>query len=192
MFKWFFHRQISALECAYGYDATYLHEVLDISTAAFLKFTLFQIMSADRHSIPRDAWFAARIAAALSEDCGPCTQLVVDMALRDGMAPDSISALLRGDIEAAGADAALGFRYGVAVTTNSPDAVMLVEHAEKRFGKRGLVSLDFGVAASRVYPTVKRGLGHGAVCTKVIVGNDTVAIKRTANAAFQKAMATAK
>jgi hypothetical protein len=31
-----------------------------------------------------------------------------------------------------------------------------------------------------VYPTVKRGLGHGAACTKIIVANDSIAIDRAA------------
>ena len=102
MLKAYLHRSVSKLERSFGYDAGYIHEVIEISRAAFFKFGLFQIMSSHRDGVPRDAWYAARIAAAISEDCGPCTQLVVDMALRAGMKGDALSALLRGDLEMAG------------------------------------------------------------------------------------------
>ncbi len=180
MFKQFLHGRLARLERGFGYDASYLHEVLDASTPAFFKFALFQTMSSHRDRAPRDAWYAARIAAALCEDCGPCTQLVVDMALRENMPPEAIAALLRGDLEAAGPDAELGFRYGIAVANNTPDALTLCETAERRYGKRGLVSLAFAVASSRVYPTIKRGLGHGVACSKIVVSDQTVTLKHAA------------
>jgi hypothetical protein len=180
MLKAFLHSQIGAYEKSYGYDATYFHEIVDASPLAFFKFALFQVMSNHRDGVPKDAWFAARIAAALSEDCGPCTQLVVNMALRQKVPAPTIAALLRGDFDAAGADAALGFRYGMAVAANSADAVTLSEQAERRFGKRGLVSLAFAVTSARVYPCLKRGLGHGAACTKITVLDETILVKRAA------------
>jgi len=84
---------------------------------------------------------------------------------------------LRGDIDEAGEDAALGFRYGMAVAKNEPSAVLLAEEAERRYGKRGLVSLAYAVASARVYPTLKRGLGHGAACTKITVSSETIVLK---------------
>jgi hypothetical protein len=180
MLKAYLHRTVSRLERSFGYDATYMHEVIDISPLAFFKFGLFQIMSSHRDGVPRDAWFAARIAAAISEDCGPCTQLVVDMALRAGVKPASLSALLRGDLEKAGRDAEFGFRYGIAVAQNTPAAVELSEEAEKRYGKRALVSLAFAVASSRVYPALKRGLGHGAACSKISISDETIILRQAA------------
>jgi hypothetical protein len=180
MLKRMFHHTIAKLERGYRYDATYLHEIAEASPSAFLKFGMFQTMSLHRQSVPKEAWFAARIAAAYSEDCGPCTQLVVDMALEAKVSPLAIAALLRGELDEAGEDASLGFRYGTAVAKNEPEAVTLAEEAERRYGKRGLVSLAFAVAASRVYPTLKRGLGHGAACTRITVSNDTIDVKRAA------------
>ena len=56
--------------------------------------------AAHREAVPIDASFAAKIVGALAEDCGPCTQLVVDMALEAGMAKDQIEAVLRRDVSA--------------------------------------------------------------------------------------------
>ena len=180
MIRSYFHRSVARLEKSYGYDATYLHEVIDISPRAFFKFGLFQIMSYHRDGAPRDAYCAARIAATLSEDCGPCAQLTVDMALEAGVDPKRIRALLRGDLEQAGPDAELGFRYGIAVSQNTLDAPALSAEVERRYGKRALVSMAYAVACSRVYPALKRGLGHGAACSKIEVSDETIVLKKAA------------
>lgn len=180
MLRTLLHRQIRNLERAYGYDATYLHEVTDVSIPAIFKFMLFRAMAQHRERLPRDLGCAARIAAVLSEDCGPCTQLVVDMALEAGMAPRRIAALLRGDLEQAGEEAELGFRYGIAVATNTAEAADLADRVERRYGKRALVSMAYSVASARVYPALKRGLGHGAACTRIRVADDSIAILRAA------------
>jgi hypothetical protein len=180
MFKSYLHRKIAAMERAFSYDAAYVHEMLDASASAFMKFAMFQKMAAHCDSVSRDAWYAAKLAAVIAEDCGPCAQLTVDMALQAGVDPKIIAALTRGDFDRAGPDAALGYRYGLAVATNSPEAVALSVDAEAKYGRRGLVSLALAVAGARVYPTLKRGLGHGASCQKLVVADDTIAIRRAA------------
>lgn len=180
MLKRFLHGRLAQLEKSFGYDATYLHEVIDISVPAFVKFGLFQTMSSHRKNIPRDVWYAARIAATLSEDCGPCTQLVVDMAVREGMPREIVSALLRSDFQKAGSDAEFGFRYGLAVSKNTDTALAFSETAAERYGNQALVSLAYAVACSRVYPTLKRGLGHGVACTKITIANETIVLNTAA------------
>jgi AhpD family alkylhydroperoxidase len=139
-----------------------------------------QPMAQHREDVSKDAWHAAHLAGALAEDCGPCVQICVDMATRAGMDPEKLAALIRGDIDDAGPDAAFGFRYGMAVATNADTALSLVEQASRRYGKRGLVSLAFSVTTARMFPTLKRGLGHGAICAKVVVRDETIAVKRAA------------
>ena len=176
MLKSWLHRRIGRLERTYGYDATYLHEVADISVPAALKFGLFQIMAYHDEDLPRDLGFAARMAATLNEDCGPCAQLTVDMALESGMSPQPIAALMRGDLASAGDEAALGFRYGQAVAANTPAAAPLAEEVERRYRKRALVSLAYGVASARGYPALKRGPGHGAAGPRIQVAQHSLAL----------------
>jgi len=180
MLKNILHRAIRRFERQFGYDATYLHDVANHAPLAAWKFALAQWPANHRQAISRDAWHAAHLAGALSEDCGPCVQLSIDMAARDGMEPEKLAALVRGEPDAAGTDAALAFRYGLAVATNAPSAIELVEQARARFGDRGLISLAFGVTFARIYPTLKRGLGHGRACAKVVIRNETVAVKSAA------------
>ena len=70
----------------YGYDVSYLEMLLNESASAFFKFAPLMKASAHREVVPVEASFAAKITGGLAEDCGPCTQLVVDMALEAGMA----------------------------------------------------------------------------------------------------------
>src|SRR5215204_6943126 len=58
----------------------------------------------------------------LAEDCGPCTQLVVDMALESGMPKDQIEAVLRRDARAMNEATTLGFRFADAVVRRAADA----------------------------------------------------------------------
>jgi hypothetical protein len=174
------HAQVKRFERAFGYDATYMHEVIDASLPAAWKFVAVQMMSNHCEDVSKDAWHAAHLAGALSEDCGPCAQLCIDMARKDGMEAEKLAALVRGDIEAAGPDAALGYRYGMAVATNSDQVLALVEQARERYGESGLVSLAYSVTTARMYPTLKRAMGHGAVCAKLVVSNETIAVRHAA------------
>jgi hypothetical protein len=174
------HAQLRKFEAAFGYDAAYMHEVVNASLKATWRFMSFERMSQHCEDVPKEAWFAARMAATLSEDCGPCTQIIVDKALRSGVAPGVLSSLLHGRSTVAGSDAAFGFRYGKAVADNSLDAVALSEEAKQRYGERGAVSLAFGVATARVYPALKRGLAHGATCRSLTVGRETIVVQHSA------------
>jgi hypothetical protein len=180
MIKALMHWYLRRFERLWGYDASYMHDLVDASPAGVRKFAFLQPMAQHREDVSRDAWHAAHLAGALSEDCGPCTQLCVDMATRDGMDPEKLAALVRGDIDAAGADAAFGFRYGMAVATNADTVLSLVDQARTRYGERGVVSLAFSVTTARMFPTLKRALGHGATCTKVVVADRAIAVKRDA------------
>jgi hypothetical protein len=173
MLRSYFHTQIKKLEKRFGYDGTYMHEILDASPRAFWKFGLFQVMSSHRESISREAWYAARITAARHEDCGPCTQLVVDMALREGIEKSVLRAIVARDFSQMGPDAALGVRITDATLAHQPADDLRAE-ALKRFGQKGLISLAYAIASARVYPTVKRVLGHAHTCERVTVAGETV------------------
>lgn len=171
-----FHRIVARFERSFGYDGGYLHEMVDASARSAFKFMLFQPLANHRENVPREAWFAAKLAGAMSEDCGPCSQLVVDMALEAGVSAATLIALARDQMTQAGADAALGFRYGRAVAVNQADAASLAREVRERFGDRGLVSLAFAVASARVFPTLKRGMGHGAACRKLVIEEEVVPV----------------
>jgi hypothetical protein len=178
MLKAFLHNRIRQFERNLDYDAAYLHRIADISTDAFRKFAAFTAMGRFAGGAPKAARFAAQLAATIAEDCGPCTQVVVNFALKAGVDREILTALLARNFDAAGEDAAFGFRFGEALARAMPEITELGDEAERRYGKAGRLALTFAAASARVYPAVKRGLGFARECTRVKIGADEVWVKR--------------
>ena len=104
----------------------------------------------------------------VAEDCGPCTQLVVTMALQDGVDAATLSPCSPATKTRMSRGAARGaLRAGV--LAHDPAADELREEVVRRWGQRGLVSLAYGLVGARLYPTLKYALGHGKACQRVLV-----------------------
>jgi hypothetical protein len=154
--------------------------MLDVSLRAVLAFNRIMPMSRYRYDVPKEAWYAAKIATAQSEDCGPCTQLAVTMAERAGVDPNVIRAVVNREPGAMSADAALGFRFAMATLAHDMAADEYREEIERRWGKHALVSLAFVIASARVFPTVKYALGHGKACQRIVVAGAATPAPRLA------------
>ena len=50
------------------------------------------------------------------------------------------------------------------------------ERAEvlRRYGERGLITLAYTIAATRIYPTMKRALGHAHACERLRIEDELV------------------
>jgi hypothetical protein len=179
MLKWILHRVLDRAFARFQYDATYVHDVLDASTSGLLKFMLAQPMNLHRQGITKDAWYAAKIATIRHEDCGPCAQLVVDMALQDGVERAVVKAIVTRDFKRLTADAELGLRFAEAVAGHE-STDQWREEVMRRFGHDGLVSLAFAMAQTKTYPTMKRVLGYAHVCERLRVGNEEIMAARAA------------
>src|SRR5262245_66218043 len=85
MIKWFLRRWIDKFERIWGYDASYLRDVLDADPRALLTFSKVAGIGTYHKDLPLPAYCAAGIVGVMSEDCGPCTQLGIKMAERVGV-----------------------------------------------------------------------------------------------------------
>lgn len=170
MLRWIARRRLAAFERAFNYDASYMHDMLDVSWSGFLRFSQVAKLAQHREDVPLDAWYAAKIAAMLAEDCGPCTQLTITMAEAEGVSQTVLRGILEGDERAMGPDAALALRFARASLAHDSQADALREQIMARWGKRALLSLAFAIAASRLFPSVKYALGHGRACSRIRVG----------------------
>lgn len=169
MLKVILSRQLDRFERTWSYDASYLRRLLAVSPASLLKFSLVSSM-APRDAVPPPALAAVQLVATLSEDCGPCVQLVVDMAAAAGVAPEVLRAILSGDQDAMGQDAGMAWRYARATLDRDlPTADRLREEILNRWGERGLAALALALTTARLYPTLKYALGHGGTCARVVV-----------------------
>ncbi|HNR76183.1 MAG TPA: hypothetical protein PKM48_03580 [Parvularculaceae bacterium] len=179
MRRWIAQRMIDRFGAHYRCDVGYMRHMLDISSPAFFKFIAVAKMSRHGETAPRDALFAARLVGAMTEDCGPCVQIVVDMAREARMADHEIDAVLRRDIAAMSRDAAIAFRFADAVARReTADAER--EEVRKAWGEKAVIDLTFALQASRLYPMVKAGLGFARECVRVKVGDNQVAVAKAA------------
>jgi hypothetical protein len=180
MRSWIARRTLRAFAKRYGYDVSYLLMMLNCSPAAFFKFALVMKAAAHREAVPIDASFAAKIVGALAEDCGPCTQLVVDMALEAGMAKDQIEAVLRRDVRVMNDATTLGFRFADAVVRRSDDDEFR-DPVRAQWGQKGVIDLTLALQMGRMFPMVKAGLGYARECRRVTVdGHDVDVVKQAA------------
>jgi len=183
MLKWIIRRRLAGFERAYDYDMSYAHDILRASLTAFRRFAGVLGMAEYRRDVPLAAWYAAKLAATLAEDCGPCTQLVATMAERAGVKAADLRAVIAGDPTAMGDEASLGYRFAQATLRRDLAAAdRLRAQVLARWGERALVSLALAIAAARVFPTVKYALGHGRACSRVTVGGESVAPAALAHA----------
>ena len=116
MLRWLLRRTIESFERKWNYDASYLKEIADLSSWAAVKFALATSLGSDRRGVPPAALCAAGITAVRSEDCGPCTQLGITMAERQGVRSRGPAGLAAGRC---GGDAG---RRGAGVAVHACDA----------------------------------------------------------------------
>ena len=169
MLKDMLNRWLDGFERQWGYDASYMRDVIGASPASLVKFAL-GTRAADAKAAPLEALFAAQLAGVLTEDCGPCTQLGVDMAIASGIDPGVVRGALAGDDAAMGETASLVLRFAQAsLARDMATADPLREEIVRRWGEKALVAIGLSLVASRMYPTLKYALGHGKACSKVVV-----------------------
>ena len=180
MLKAMFSRYLDKFERTWGYDASYMRQVLAVSPWSFLKFML-GTAAANRKAAPAEAIIAASLVGVLAEDCGPCTQISIDMAARGGVRPEVLRAILAGDETAMGEAAALAWRFARAsLARDLETADPLRDEIVHRWGRNGLVALSLCLTTARMYPTVKYALGHGKACSRVEVAGEPAPLRKAA------------
>lgn len=176
MLTWFIKKKLDAFARTYDYDVSYLRELLAIDPRAIIAFAKAQSMGAYRRDLPAHVYTAVSLTGVMHEDCGPCTQLGVAMALEGGVTPKVIASVIRGDVAAMSDEVALGVQFARATLARDPAADAYREDIERRWGKRAVVSAAFALTMSRVYPTLKYALGHGKACSRVVVGSEAIVV----------------
>lgn len=175
--KWLARKLIANAERATGETADFMRDIHDASPAAFWKFGMFTAMARHKGPVPPEAVHAARIAAVMAEDCGPCLQTVVNYALGDKIDANVIRAAVIGDADALDTRTRTAFLFARAVAARDPICDEYRQKIELWWGKEGAVELAFAIASTRVFPTVKRAMGYAQACQHVIIeGQPTPAV----------------
>lgn len=167
MIERWIEKQVAKAERETGESAEWLRDVARASRGAFLKFAAFMPLARLNGAAPAEALAVAKLVAAMHEDCGPCVQTVVNLSVAGGVDPAVLEAVLDAAPERLSDDLRAVYHYAKAVAAAAPEAGEWVEEVRRRYGQAALVNLALGIAATRVFPTAKRGLGYALSCQKV-------------------------
>ncbi|MFB9263400.1 hypothetical protein ACFFWD_09490 [Bradyrhizobium erythrophlei] len=174
-------RILRATAKRYAYDTSYLEMMLKESPTAFFRFAPVMKAASHREVVPVETSFAAKITGAMAEDCGPCAQLVVDMAVEAGMAEQQVAAVVRRDVAAMSPETAVGFRFADAILRRSMDDETCRDAVRVRWGAKGVIDLTMALQIGRLFPMMKLALGYAKECRRVTVaGHQIDVIKRAA------------
>jgi hypothetical protein len=182
MLKWFMKRRLGTFGRAFGYDTSYAVDLIDGDPAAGFALARLSAAAVYHADAPAAGWYAAKIVAAMSEDCGPCVQLAVTMAGRGGVSASDLRAIVAGEVVRMSADASLGYRFATAVIERSEMLDELRGEIVERWGGKALGAVSVNIATTRAFPTLKHALGHGRSCRSVEIGGTAVAPARLAHA----------
>ena len=176
MIGFFLKRSIRRFAARYNYDAGHMEHVTNISTSAGLRLSALQAYSG--YSGPkeaRDVWAGAMLASTLEGDCGPCVQLVFDMAIEAQVPADQLILCLQGMADNAG-EVGLGFRFARAAIADTSELDDLRREIQDRYGASAVIAASFAASSGRVYPVLKRGLGFAHTCSNVTFGNEVIRV----------------
>jgi hypothetical protein len=157
---------VDRFERRWSYPSDYLRDLVAISPMAAVRFMAATALTAKPRAADRTLWHAAKVATGLHDGCGPCAQLALDMAAAAGLAAADLAALVAHDEGAMSEPARHGWLFAHAVLAG--DAVALAverEWVEGVCGRQGLADVALAVAGVRLYPVVRRALGHGEACS---------------------------
>ena len=160
-------------------EMDYAYHLRDVAPSRLWRFALIKVVEGGRTCTPAGAYHAAGMAAAMVEDCGPCVQIHVNLALKDGVPADALRALAARRLDMVPAEVALAFKYGEAIARGIM-ADELRDEIRAKWGEQGLIELAFTIATARFYPAVKRGMGYAHTCERVVVGDSVTATAKAA------------
>ena len=152
----------------YDYDVSYLHEIAESNPGAFLRYLMIAPLGQYRKAAPVDAYFAAKMVATMRADCGPCLNLVANMAREANVDKATVMSVLRDESDGVSDDVQLAMRYANAVIDQ--DAVRVTETHQaivERWGKAAVTDMSLAVTFGTFYPMFKRGLGHAQSCEPI-------------------------
>lgn len=175
MLKWLLHKMTERMSAETGYDNTYMHEIINVSAGAGLRFIGLPLLS-QMKGPNVDVWAGSALGSVLDGDCGPCAQLVLDEAVASGVNPGQLKACIKGDLGEAG-DVGLGFRFARAAIADQAELAGLREEIAQRFGQLAVIAASYAAATSRAYPVLKRGVGHGDLCQKLDLAGEQLVVK---------------
>lgn len=160
---------IAFFKAHYHYDTTYMEEMLTHSPQSYEVFENFLPMATFSNKAPLDAINIARITSILYQDCGTCAQLYVDLALEAGMDRELIKEVVYNEGKNLPAHLKDLYDFTLAVSGNETIDEALYAKINAHYSKEVLMEISLAIAATKVFPTIKRTLNLAQSCSLIQV-----------------------
>lgn len=145
----------------------YITELGEATFSGFIKFVLFLPLAGHRGRTEGPLLHAARLITFRHEGCGSCLQGAINVALDEGVEPSSVAAVLGGDHSTMPPVVSLIVRFTEGVLAMDGSECEPRQEILDRYGVTTLAEVSLAIASARVFPTIKRGLGHSVSCAAV-------------------------
>ncbi|HXY35993.1 MAG TPA: hypothetical protein VEI07_17285 [Planctomycetaceae bacterium] len=155
---------VDSFEKQSGVSAEYCRWMANASPRVFLKFGKLGKLAQYRRALPADASAVAHLVAARSEDCGPCVQIGINLALRDGVSKDILRAVYDRQPDRLPPNLADVYHFAESVVSGGEDET-LRQRIRDHYGDEALIEMGLGMAVARTFPLVKRTIGYAKSCS---------------------------
>jgi alkylhydroperoxidase family enzyme len=159
IFRW-----VDSFEKQSGVSADYLRWMANVSPWAFLKFGKLGKLAQYRRALPADASAIAHLIASRSQDCGPCVQIGVNLALHGGVSKDILRAVLDRQPDRLPPKLADVYRFSEAVVSQVEDDE-LRQRVRQHYGGEGLIEIGLALGVGQTFPIMKRAIGYAKSCS---------------------------
>ena len=163
MLKFIAEKILSRGERKVGVPLNYAREILSVNFGLFSRYgKIFSFLDPVKH-VPQEVYHAARLAGAVSADCGSCVKAEVNLARSAGLEDAAIGLILRRKTDQLDQNIAPAVRLAFAVAKNVDDAGSRSEIVSKH-GKAGLIELSYAMNGAAMLPGIKRAMGFATAC----------------------------
>lgn len=173
---WFLRRKVTQFERANHYDMGYARAILEGNPRALVALQRAGALARYRGPLSNSARHGVKLVAALHEDCGPCLQLGVTLALADGVPRETIVSLICRE-PTNDPDTDLVVNFSRAILAKDEHETELRERVVARFGRDGLTAVAFALTGTRMYPMLKAALGYAQCYPVVTVGEESIDLR---------------
>ncbi|MEM7254649.1 MAG: hypothetical protein AAF493_24820 [Pseudomonadota bacterium] len=155
---------IGRAERRVGVTFDHVHHIADTDLGLLARYNrIFGFIDPNRH-VPPFAYHTARLIGARSGDCGTCVQAEISLARRSGLSVDSISAVLRFDLNELPPEIAAVANLAKAVTDARGEDSEAREIVRRAYGENGLIEIAFAMSGAALLPNIKRAMGYATSC----------------------------
>lgn len=150
-----------------GRQFDYMRDIIRASPFQFLKFSKIFAIADQRTDLPLDLYHIARIIGAMSEDCGTCVQLEVDLAKQAGFTAEQLRDIVNQQTDCLTEEQIMIVEFARMLAFDKMDNIEVREYILKKYGQKALVDFAFSLNAAKFLPSIKRTMGHAISCQKI-------------------------